>query len=88
MIAIGALLLAGWATEREALLFHRMGPEAYFGVLEGSAADAHGLVPLQALAQAATVGGFALLWIAAAMTIWTGVGYFRRALAHPAAKEA
>jgi CDP-diacylglycerol--glycerol-3-phosphate 3-phosphatidyltransferase len=88
MIAIGALLLAGWATEREALLFHQLGPETFFGILEGSAPDPHGLAPLRAATPVVVTGGFALLWIAAAMTIWTGVGYFRRALAHPAAKEA
>ena len=31
--------------------------------------------------------GLAALWLAAALTVWTGADYFRRALADPAAKE-
>ncbi len=58
MVAIGALLLAGWAG--------------------GDGSGAGGWLG---------AAGLALLWIAAGLTVWTGVDYFRRALADPAAQE-
>lgn len=81
MAALAMLFAFFWADERRALLFHQLGPADYVAIRSGEAPDDRFVVLTDLAAQVLPWLGFALLWGAAVLTLITGWGYFRAALA-------
>jgi CDP-diacylglycerol--glycerol-3-phosphate 3-phosphatidyltransferase len=81
MIALALLFGWSWADARVDELMFRLGPPDYMRIRGGEAPDAFGLVFADIAAQTLPWAGFALLWLAAVLTLITGYRYFRAALA-------
>ena len=82
MVAIAVLLAKGIF---EHGLFERvvgMDPAMVGAILSGTEEDVLGLRWREAATNAARLGGFILLWVAAILTVITGWDYFRKALPH------
>lgn len=82
MLAITVLLAKGGF---EHMLYARsagMDPALEAGILSGELADGAGLRGADAAWEAARLIGGGLLWLAAALTLITGLDYFRKALPH------
>nr|WP_072748076.1 CDP-diacylglycerol--glycerol-3-phosphate 3-phosphatidyltransferase [Oceanicella actignis] len=87
MFAIGTLFLAGWADETLAGLMRELPPQTAGAILTGAAQDTVGLRFWHALAPAGWAAGYALLWVAAGMTLISGWDYMARGVAFIRARE-
>ncbi|MEM9317820.1 MAG: CDP-diacylglycerol--glycerol-3-phosphate 3-phosphatidyltransferase [Pseudomonadota bacterium] len=82
MIAISALLASGIFQHYFGMWSWGMSPEMVGQVLDGALPDELGLRAIWQAAVITTNGGLALLWLAALLTVVTGVDYFVKALPH------
>lgn len=80
MVAIAVLFAAGIADERVMAIYYSTTPEAFERILMSREADPYGLTGWYNASVVLFSAGFALLWIAALLTLWTGWDYFRKAL--------
>jgi CDP-diacylglycerol--glycerol-3-phosphate 3-phosphatidyltransferase len=80
MFAIGTLFLAGVFQDQLRALYYQMPPSTYEAILEGEALDQFGLLRTHILATWSAGAGITLLWIAAALTLLTGIDYFTKSL--------
>ncbi len=80
MVAIATLFLAGVFQDDLRALYFQMSPEAYEDILFGNADDPLGLRRAKMLSDWVSGLGIGLLWIAAALTLITGVDYFTKSL--------
>ena len=86
MFAIGALFLAGWADETLAAMLREIPAETSSAIYAGGE-DPAGLRFWAGLAPAGWAAGYALLWVAAGMTLMSGWDYMARGIAHLRARE-
>lgn len=82
MVAIAALLSAGLFEHYFGMWSWGMSAEMVNGVLDGSVPDHLGLRAVWLGYVAASYGGVVMLWIAAGLTLATGIDYFRKAMPH------
>jgi CDP-diacylglycerol--glycerol-3-phosphate 3-phosphatidyltransferase len=80
MVAIALLFVWGLFDHYFVMQTFGMSPEIVNGILTGGIEDDVGLVWKYYGLIAASYGGLALLWIAAALTLVTGFDYFRKSL--------
>lgn len=81
MAALGLLFAAGWAESERALRFWRMPPDIYEGMLAGTIPDDYNVALWAELAPMLEMAGIACLWIAAVLTVWTGIDYLKKGVA-------
>lgn len=81
MFAIGALFLAGYAEGKHELAFYNLPPDLYEAMLSGAAPDTMGVGFWSWAAPMLEAGGLALLWLAAGLTVVTGVDYLKKGVA-------
>ncbi|SOH92707.1 CDP-diacylglycerol--glycerol-3-phosphate 3-phosphatidyltransferase [Monaibacterium marinum] len=80
MVAIATLLGAGaFGAEYQSLAF-TLEPALHDAILQGEVADTVGLVPLYLAGDFVLLLGLILLWIAALLTVLSGLDYFRKAM--------
>jgi len=82
MIAIAVLFAAGIFEHYFGMWTWGMSPEMVGGILSGAVPDELGLWYVWRGLQISVFGGSILLWLAAALTLVTGIDYFRKALPH------
>jgi CDP-diacylglycerol--glycerol-3-phosphate 3-phosphatidyltransferase len=82
MVAIALLFAVGIFEHYLVMGTAGMDRDIVLSVLDGTVEDPSHLRPIYQGMYAAWYSGLALLWIAAALTIITGVDYFRKALPH------
>ncbi len=87
MFAIGVLFLAGWAQEGKDGILRAMTEQRAEAILAGAAEDPAGLRFWADLAPATWSAGYALLWVAAGLTVVTGWDYLSRGVGYIRAKE-
>jgi cardiolipin synthase (CMP-forming) len=80
MIAIAVLFAKGVFEHHAMDVLYGLGPEMAEAVLLGEASDEHGLARTLTWMNATWWAGVMLLWAAAALTLITGVDYFRKSL--------
>ena len=80
MVSIGVLLLAGVFEHRFGMGTFGMDGQMVRAILSGEMPDESGLGRAYDLMIWSWYGGLALLWLAAALTIWTGWDYLRKAM--------
>ncbi|MEM1267250.1 MAG: CDP-diacylglycerol--glycerol-3-phosphate 3-phosphatidyltransferase [Pseudomonadota bacterium] len=82
MAALPLLFLAGILQLRYEALWYSHEPAHLEAILAGTVEDEIGLIALGTWYEGVAVLGKGLLWVAAALTLVTGIDYFRRALPH------
>lgn len=80
MVAIAVLFLAGVFQDNLRALYFQMPPETYEDILFGNADDPLGLRRAKLLSDWVSGLGLGLLWVAAALTLITGIDYFKKSL--------
>jgi len=80
MFAIGFLFALGIFEHFVGMLTYGMDRQTVVGVLAGDIPDENGLLWYRSGMILSYYGGLALLWIAAALTLISGLDYFRKAL--------
>ncbi|MEM8731917.1 MAG: CDP-diacylglycerol--glycerol-3-phosphate 3-phosphatidyltransferase [Pseudomonadota bacterium] len=82
MIAIAVLFAAGIAEHHAGMAEMGMDYETVQAVLDGALEDETGLRTYAGLAVGLGNVGLLLLWLAAVLTVWTGVDYLTKAMPH------
>ena len=82
MVAIGVLFAHGIAEHHAGLSAVGMDPAMVAAVLSGKIVDTGDFGWWLEVARWFGVIGLALLWLAAILTVWTGMDYFRKAVPH------
>lgn len=82
MVAIATLLAHGIAEHYAGMAVWGMDVDLVNAILSGTAPDTGGLRQVFTAMDATAWGGLALLWIAAALTLISGVDYLTKALPH------
>jgi len=80
MVAVAMLLVTTALQTQFEAIYYTMDPSEFEAVLSGVGEDPRGLRPISQAYSIAQVAGLALLWLAAVLTLITGLDYFRKAL--------
>ncbi|MGV6838650.1 MAG: CDP-diacylglycerol--glycerol-3-phosphate 3-phosphatidyltransferase [Planktomarina sp.] len=79
MVAVAMLLSVGIFGHYVGMYAFGMDAQTYSGILDGSIEDTQGLRMAHMAWQVSMIGGLAMLWLAAALTVVTGMDYLRKA---------
>lgn len=82
MVAVAVLLAEGVAEHHAGLAAQGLDPRVVKAILDRRMVDQQDLRWWADMAWALGWSGLTLLWLAAVLTVWTGVDYFRKAIPH------
>ena len=82
MVAVAVLLAEGAAEHHAGMAAADLDPRVVKGILDRSMVDMQDLRWWADVAWGLGWAGLTLLWLAAGLTVWTGVDYFRKAIPH------
>lgn len=80
MVAIPVLLLTNALSYEALQIYNQIGPLAGDAVLAGTVDDEFGFARYYRLSEISRQAGVALLWLAAGLTVVTGIDYLRKAM--------